>query len=318
MRRCPTAMRASASAFRARTCAGCSRPRRRPGSSACTSAADAAWRSCRAYGRAMTARSPAACISTISCTSRRRKAMSPNHLHPSCCRPPTLPDPASFQRRLSFRLAFEADIRGRLPRHRRAHTSGRNRNSLASARGSREETMNRIVPMLAAGAAAVVFAASAQAADVSITRLDCGTPQEPVAVNQRFSDTFTYGDMKRQFVFSCYVIKHGDEYLLWDTGHSMTAPKVAPKVSVVDQLAKLNIKPEQIKYVGISHYHADHTGQVGSFPKAELLIGTGDWNAITSPHPAEASITSRSSPGPRVTARSRRSRPTRTSSATAA
>ena len=147
--------------------------------------------------------------------------------------------------------------------------------------------MNRIVTMLAAGAATVVLAASAQAADVSITRLDCGTPQEPVAVNQRFSDTFAYGDMKRQFVYSCYVIKHGDEYLLWDTGHSMTAPKVAPKVSIVDQLAKLNIKPEQIKYVGISHYHADHTGQVGSFPKAELLIGTGDWNAITSPHPAE-------------------------------
>jgi len=147
--------------------------------------------------------------------------------------------------------------------------------------------MNRISTMLAAGAAAVVLAASAQAADVSITRLDCGTPQEPTAVNQRFSDTFAYGDMKRQFVYSCYVIKHGDDYLLWDTGHSMTAPKVAPKVSIVDQLAKLNIKPDQIKYVGISHYHADHTGQVGSFPKAELLIGTGDWDAITNPHPAE-------------------------------
>ena len=149
--------------------------------------------------------------------------------------------------------------------------------------------MHRLLITLAAGtcAGALAFATCAQAADMSLTRLDCGTPQEPVAVNQRFSDTFAYGDMKRQFVYSCYLVKHGDEYLLWDTGHAMTTPKVAPKVSIVDQLAKLNLKPEQIKYVGISHYHADHTGQVGSFPKATLLIGKGDWDAITSPHPAE-------------------------------
>ncbi len=122
---------------------------------------------------------------------------------------------------------------------------------------------------------------------MSLTRLDCGTPQAPVAVNQRFSDTYAYGDMKIQFVFSCYLIKHGDEYLLWDTGHAMTAPNVAPKVSVVDQLAKLDIKPEQIKYVGISHYHADHTGQVGLLSEGDAADRQGDWDAISSPKPAE-------------------------------
>src|SRR6202162_3684051 len=136
--------------------------------------------------------------------------------------------------------------------------------------------------MLPAGAAALLLAAFAQAADVSVTRLDCGTP-EMVAVNQYYSDTFALGDMKRQFVFSCYLIKHGDDYMLWDTGHAMTEPKVAPKVSIVDQLAKLGIKPDQIKYVGISHYHFDHVGQVGSFPEAELLIGTGDLDGTTKP-----------------------------------
>jgi N-acyl homoserine lactone hydrolase len=148
--------------------------------------------------------------------------------------------------------------------------------------------MNRMLITLVAGACAgmLAFASSAQAGpDISVTRLDCGTPQEPTTVNQRFSDTFAYGDMKRQFVYSCYLVKHGDDYLLWDTGHSMTAPKVAPKVSIVDQLAKLNVKPEQIRFVGISHYHADHTGQVDSFPGATLLIGQGDWDAITSAHP---------------------------------
>jgi glyoxylase-like metal-dependent hydrolase (beta-lactamase superfamily II) len=149
--------------------------------------------------------------------------------------------------------------------------------------------MNRTLSLLAAGACALAaFTAPAQAAtDMSLTRLDCGTPQAPVAVNERFSDTYAYGDLKLQFVFSCYLVKHGDDYLLWDTGHSMTAPNVAPKVSLVDQLAKLNLKPDQIKYVGISHYHADHTGQVSSFPKATLLIGQKEWEAITAPKPAQ-------------------------------
>ena len=150
--------------------------------------------------------------------------------------------------------------------------------------------MNRIWTMLAAGACAGALAGlvgPAQAADMSLTRFECGTPQAPTAVNQRFSDTYSYGDLKVQFVFSCYLVKHGDDYLLWDTGHAMTTPNVAPKVSLVDLLAKIDLKPEQIKYVGISHYHADHTGQVASFPKATLLIGAREWDAITAPKPAE-------------------------------
>jgi N-acyl homoserine lactone hydrolase len=151
--------------------------------------------------------------------------------------------------------------------------------------------MNRILTMLVGVACAGVlasFAAPGHAApEITLTRFECGTPQAPVAVNQRFSDTYAYGDVKLQFVYSCYLVKHGNEYLLWDTGHAMTIPNVAPKVSLVDLLAQIAIKPEQIKYVGISHYHADHTGQVSSFPNAALLIGKGDWDAITSPKPAE-------------------------------
>src|SRR5258707_12178963 len=75
--------------------------------------------------------------------------------------------------------------------------------------------------------------------------------------------------------------------MLWDTGHALTAPNVAPKVGLVDFLAKIDVKPDQIKYVGISHYHADHTGQIASFPKATLLIGSKEGDAISSPKPAE-------------------------------
>jgi N-acyl homoserine lactone hydrolase len=119
--------------------------------------------------------------------------------------------------------------------------------------------------------------------EVTLTRLDCGTP----VLNDvgRFNDAYAYNGLKVLFTFSCYLIKHGDEYLLWDTGHAMTAGAPAPKVSIVDQLAQLKLKPEQIKYVGISHYHADHTGQVASFPGSTILIGKGDWDGITAPKP---------------------------------
>jgi N-acyl homoserine lactone hydrolase len=144
--------------------------------------------------------------------------------------------------------------------------------------------MTRKLTMLAIGASLLAgIAAPAQAApDVSLARIDCGTPETRVA--DRFSDTYAYGDKKIQFVFSCYLVKHGDDYMLWDTGQSMTA-ELAPKVSLVDALARIEVKPEQIKYVGISHFHADHTGQVASFPKATLLIGAREWEALSSPKP---------------------------------
>jgi N-acyl homoserine lactone hydrolase len=65
--------------------------------------------------------------------------------------------------------------------------------------------MNRTLSALAASACALAaLAAPARAApDVSLTRFDCGTPQTPTAVNQRFSDTYAYGDLKLQLVFSC-------------------------------------------------------------------------------------------------------------------
>jgi N-acyl homoserine lactone hydrolase len=142
--------------------------------------------------------------------------------------------------------------------------------------------------LLVVGACAnawVVAPAWAQAApEITLTRLDCGTPRGAVAdLGFNFSDTFGGNVPNIRLVFSCYLIKHGDDYMMWDTGWGMSAGPVAPKTSLVDLLAQVNVKPQQIKYVGISHYHGDHVGQVNSFPKATLLIGKGDWDVLTGP-----------------------------------
>jgi glyoxylase-like metal-dependent hydrolase (beta-lactamase superfamily II) len=133
--------------------------------------------------------------------------------------------------------------------------------------------------------------AFAQSPDLTLTRFDCGIPRD-TNVNERFSDTFAFPGMSRKFVFSCYLIKHGNEYMMWDTGYGPSNP-AAPKETLVQQLAKLNVKPEDIKYVGISHYHGDHIGGAFQFPNATLLIGKGEWDSIkagTAPQGTDAML----------------------------
>lgn len=122
------------------------------------------------------------------------------------------------------------------------------------------------------------------AAEVTLARLDCGSGFND---QRRFSDTFAYSDPKVPFTYSCYVIKHGDDYMVWDTGFAPGTNPSAPKVSLGEQLAQLKIRPEQVKFVGISHFHADHTGQLNTVPGATLLIGAKEWEAITSPKPMQ-------------------------------
>jgi N-acyl homoserine lactone hydrolase len=151
--------------------------------------------------------------------------------------------------------------------------------------------MRRQLTLLVIGACAnalVGVPAWAQAPEITLTRLDCGTPRAAAAADTglSFSDTFanTANTVPNiRLVFSCYLIRHGNEYMVWDTGFGMSAGPVAPKTSLVDLLKQVNVQPGQIKYVGLSHYHGDHVGQVVSFPKATLLIGKGDWDILAGP-----------------------------------
>ena len=123
-------------------------------------------------------------------------------------------------------------------------------------------------------------------AEVTLTRIDCGTDAAPRDVG-RFGDAFAYTDRKMTFTFSCYLIKHGNDYMVWDTGFAPGSNPNAPKVGIVDRLKELKVTPDQVKYVGISHFHADHTGQLDPFKNATLLIGKGDWDGITAPTPMQ-------------------------------
>lgn len=143
--------------------------------------------------------------------------------------------------------------------------------------------------VLAVGAAMFIAvgaqAAEAPKAKVSITRLDCGKLLIK-DFNSFFSDTLEYPAGPREVAGSCYLIRHADHYLLWDTGYAASykgkvtdrgALTVTLDKTIPEQLAVLGVRPEQITVVGISHMHTDHTGQAKDFPGAKLVVGKGDF-----------------------------------------
>jgi N-acyl homoserine lactone hydrolase len=124
-------------------------------------------------------------------------------------------------------------------------------------------------------------------------RLDCGrslandesvwTPGENVGRSIEFSST-------------CWLMKHGPEWLLWDAGVPESAhndPRgwsTLPKLIVyhldktlTDQLAEIGLTPRDITHVAISHTHGDHIGNVGLFSNSTILMQRDEYSWIHSP-----------------------------------
>jgi glyoxylase-like metal-dependent hydrolase (beta-lactamase superfamily II) len=126
---------------------------------------------------------------------------------------------------------------------------------------------------IAAPVAAQQAASTAGAAKLKLWRLDCGRIEE--------NGARPWAWQKVPTPTPCYLIANGDKYMLWDAGTSRRAlnnahPTIKLDRTVTDQLAQINVRPDQIAFIGISHYHGDHTGQATQFPKAKLLIGAAD------------------------------------------
>jgi len=136
------------------------------------------------------------------------------------------------------------------------------------------------------GANEAVNAAEPKQAALTLTRLDCGT-----ATIKDFDGFFSdkpglYPKGPREVSDSCYVIRHGDQILLWDTsfpaklaGHEEDMGPLVARLSksVAQQLREIGINPSDVDIVGISHMHSDHTGQAADYPNARLVIGKGDF-----------------------------------------
>lgn len=119
------------------------------------------------------------------------------------------------------------------------------------------------------------------AGDLELWRIDCGRfPNTKIEV---LSDTFAYAGKSKDLVSSCYLIRHGQDYMLWDTGFTASGAELLKATSgetLKSQLSRIGVEPERISIVGISHWHPDHTGQAAEFPGARLLIGKADFEFL--------------------------------------
>lgn len=100
--------------------------------------------------------------------------------------------------------------------------------------------------------------------------------------------TLQTGQIKqRQYPSTCVLIKHEQAgYILFDTGYSdsffsMTKrfpyslyryiTPVTLQKSLKNQLIEQGIKPEEISYIIISHFHSDHIAGLADFPNARFI-----------------------------------------------
>ncbi|MEE2729969.1 MAG: N-acyl homoserine lactonase family protein [Pseudomonadota bacterium] len=89
---------------------------------------------------------------------------------------------------------------------------------------------------------------------------------------------------------SCYLIRHPKGDLIWDTG---LADQLGPQgqefydglfymsmpTPLLAQLQSIGVQPEDIEWLGISHFHSDHTGNANLFRKATLLLQKEEYEA---------------------------------------
>ena len=84
-----------------------------------------------------------------------------------------------------------------------------------------------------------------------------------------------------------FVIQHPKGNVLFDTGNNdkiitdpsywgplfkALKPVVTPDVAIDAQLQKIGLKPDDIKYVVVSHMHLDHGGNVAKFPNSTIVL----------------------------------------------
>ena len=87
-----------------------------------------------------------------------------------------------------------------------------------------------------------------------------------------------------------YLIDTGDEVILVDTGLPAGTPEEVPDegspiftgkdiCSYMEAFAALGYRPEQVTKILLTHKHADHSGELKSFPNAKIYVGADETGA---------------------------------------
>lgn len=121
-------------------------------------------------------------------------------------------------------------------------------------------------------------------------RLDCG---RSIANDESIWTPGENQGRSIEFSSTCWLIKRGNQWLLWDTGvpeataNDPNGWSTLPKLilyhldkTLTGQLAEIGLKLPDVTYVAVSHTHGDHIGNVTLFPDAEILIQRTEYEWI--------------------------------------
>jgi N-acyl homoserine lactone hydrolase len=142
-------------------------------------------------------------------------------------------------------------------------------------------------------------------ASVRLYVFDCGSIKglSPAMFN------FKEGEVKAtEFVVPCYLIAHPKGTLMWDTGtvaDSAFKPDGSPVTQgtgvvisatkpLKTQMAAIGYKAADITYLGLSHYHSDHTANANDFAGATWLVQQAERDYMFGP-PQQGAIINTSS-----------------------
>ena len=152
-------------------------------------------------------------------------------------------------------------------------------------------TRTALATVVAAVLTAILIQVSVAQAPKAIERLyilNCG---EGVAGDiSRWSPGVNVGK-SMDFVDSCYLIRHAQGWLLWDTGVADAIAAMPNGLAPADpaathwrrpktlaaQLDAIGVKPSDIKFLAVSHTHPDHIGNVPMFPGAMLFVQKAEY-----------------------------------------
>ena len=83
------------------------------------------------------------------------------------------------------------------------------------------------------------------------------------------------------------LVKHPDGYVLYDSACHDIKERQDPFIfdslhlkdeeRLLNRLADIGVAPEEIKYIVLSHMHADHFGYIDQFPNAEICVSENEF-----------------------------------------
>ena len=116
----------------------------------------------------------------------------------------------------------------------------------------------------------------AEAGKIRLYTLDGGQVHATGTDATELSDDGAYAGRTFDMPVPCFLVRHPDGDLMWDSGMSPTRTDLGewatPGPSIASQLSDIGLKPDEIRFVALSHGHWDHSGNGGLFSAATWIV----------------------------------------------